>query len=62
MGISRDTFYRRGHTSKEIEGAYYTASGESKRELPDPDGLNPVQRANRKAKKPTFASLQRDLY
>jgi len=61
MGISRDTFYQRGHTSREIERAYYTASGESKRDLPDPDGLDPVQRANRNAKKPGFARLHCDL-
>jgi hypothetical protein len=60
MGISRDTFYRRGHTSKEIARAYYTASGESKRDLPDLDGLDSVQRANRNARKRTFASLQHD--
>jgi hypothetical protein len=60
MGISRDTFYQRGHTSQEIERAYLTASGESKRDLPDPHGLDSVQRANRKARKSTFASLQHD--
>jgi hypothetical protein len=60
MGISRDTFYRRGHTRQEIERAYLTASGESKRDLPDPDGFNPVQRANRKARKPGFERLHHD--
>jgi hypothetical protein len=60
MGISRDTFYRHGHTRQEIERAYLTASGESKRDLPDPDGFNPVQRANRKARKPGFERLDPD--
>jgi hypothetical protein len=62
MGISRDTFYRRGHTTQEIERAYLTASGELKRDLPDLSGLDSVQRANWKAKKPTVESLHRDLY
>jgi hypothetical protein len=61
-GISRDTFYRLGHTKQEIERAYFTASGEVKRDLPDPRGLDSVQRANWKARKPTFESLQRNLY
>jgi hypothetical protein len=62
MGISRDTFYQRGHTAQELHKAYLTATGKFKQGLPDPDGLDPVQRANRNARKPTFASLQRDLY
>ena len=52
MRISRDTFYRR-YTAQKLHEAYYTASGESKRDLPDPDGLDSVQRANWKAKKKT---------
>jgi Helix-turn-helix domain len=59
MGISRDTFYRR-HSPQELHRAYLIAAGEFKRDLPDPDGLDPVQRANRTAKKATFKSLQRD--
>jgi hypothetical protein len=62
MGITRDTFYRHGHTTQEIERAYLSASGELKRDLPDPRGLDSVQRANWKAKKPTVESLHRDLY
>jgi hypothetical protein len=62
MGISRDTFNRRGHTPEEIARAYLTASGELTRDLPDLRGLDSVQRANRKAKKSTFESLQRDHY
>jgi hypothetical protein len=60
MGISRDTFYRR-HSRQELDEAYFAASGESKRDLPDPDGLDPVQRANRNAKKPTLRAFQHDL-
>jgi hypothetical protein len=56
MGISRGTFYRHGHTSREIAHAYLTASGELKRALPDPDGFDPVQRANWEAKKRCYDS------
>jgi hypothetical protein len=56
MGISRGTFYRHGHTSREIALAYLTASGELKRALPDPDGFDPVQRANWEAKKRCYDS------
>jgi hypothetical protein len=62
MGISRDTFNRRGHTKQEIKLAYLSASDESTWDPPDPQGIDSVQRANWKARKPTFESLQRDLY
>jgi Helix-turn-helix domain len=61
MGISRGFYYRQ-YTSQQLHKAYQIATGEFKRDLPDPRGLESVQRANRNAKKPTFASLQRDLY
>ena len=59
MKMSRQAFYRR-YSTQELNEAYFTVTGESKRDLPDPDGLDPVQRANRNARKPSFASLQRD--
>jgi excisionase family DNA binding protein len=61
MHMSRSDFYRR-YTAQELRRAYRTASGsgELKRDLPDPGGLDPVQRANRNAKKCGFTSLQRD--
>ena len=61
MGMSRGVFYRR-YTAQQLHKAYLIATGEFKRDLPDPKGLDPVQRANLKAKKSTFESLQRDLY
>jgi hypothetical protein len=59
MNMSRSAFYRR-YTSKELNKAYLDITGEFKRDVPDPDGLDAVQKANRNAKKPNFASLQRD--
>jgi hypothetical protein len=61
MGISRGFYYRR-YTSQQLRKAYVIATGEFKRDLLDSDGLDPVQRANRNAKKPTLASLKHDLY
>ena len=60
MGLSRGAFYRR-HTAHELHTAYLTASGKSTQGLPDPDGLDPVQKANLRSRKPGFASLNRDL-
>jgi hypothetical protein len=62
MGLKRGAFYRQGFTAKDINKAYVIATGELKRDLPDPSGLDSVQKANLKARKPNFASLQRDLY
>ena len=59
MGLSRPAFYRR-HTRAELYRALRVACGRVEARLPDPDGLDAVQKANRKAKKPNFASLWRD--
>jgi hypothetical protein len=56
MGLSRPAFYRR-HTRAELYRALRVACGRVEAHLPDPDGLDAVQKANRKAKKPNFASL-----
>jgi hypothetical protein len=61
MGLSRGGFYRR-YTSADLNKNYLVVSGESERVLPDIDGLNAVERANRKAKKPGFGSFNRDPY
>jgi hypothetical protein len=62
MGISRGTFYRHGHTNQEIACAYLAASNESRRDLPDPDGLDPVQRANIRARRPAYTSSNYDPF
>jgi len=59
MGLSRGGFYRR-YTSADLDEAYFVVSGESKRVLPDIDGLNAVERANRAAKKSNFKKLEGD--
>jgi hypothetical protein len=62
IGISRYTFYQRGYTTQGINKAYYDASGESKRDLPHPSGLDAVQIQNLNAKKKTsFKSLQSEF-
>jgi len=61
MKLSRQAFHRR-YSSLELNKAYLIASGEFKRDLPDPDGLDPVQRANRNAKKPGFSKIHRDPF
>jgi len=58
MGQSRDTFYRR-YTRAELYRALRVASGRVEAHLPDPEGLDSAQRANKKAKKRT---IDRDPY
>jgi AraC-like DNA-binding protein len=55
MRMSRGAFYRR-FTPQELYEAYFVAAGELKRALPDPDGFDPVQRANWEAKKRCYNS------
>ena len=50
------------NTAKELNKDYLTASGQGKRDLPDPDGLDQLQRAQLNAKKPGFSRLHRDPY
>jgi hypothetical protein len=61
MGLSRQDLYRKKCNAETINTAYLWATGEFKRELPDPEGLDPVQRQNRKAKKSGFVALKRQL-
>jgi len=62
LGISRQRFYRlypKPRTA--IEKAYFFVYGhQSKRELADPHGRDPVLKQSIKAKKPGFAALHRD--
>jgi len=55
MGLSRAAFYRR-YTRQELNCAYRDASNQAEVHLPDPRGLDAVQRANLKAKKRRFGS------
>ncbi len=59
MGLSRQAFYRR-HSRAELYRAYLIASGRVGTYLPDPEGLDEVELANRKAKKPRGPNLNRD--
>ncbi len=62
MRISRGTFYRR-FTPEGLNMAYLVASGEvGRRVLPDLDGLNPVQRANIRARRRTYTSDNYDPF
>jgi hypothetical protein len=54
MTLSRPALYRRGYNAKNRDEDYLTATAERKRDLPAPDGLDPVQRQNLKAKKRTY--------
>lgn len=62
LGVSRQQFYRLyPNPRRKIENAYFVVCGrQSKSELPDLNGLDSVQRANRKAKKPDFSTIQKD--
>jgi hypothetical protein len=61
MGLSRPAVYRRNCDADTINEAYLIAIREFKRDLRDPTGLDSVQRQNRKAKKPGFEALKRQL-
>ena len=61
LGLSRDTFYRR-YTGAALRKACFDVSGESRRDLPDLDGLDPVKRANLKSRKTGFANRNRDPF
>jgi hypothetical protein len=53
MGLSRQAFYRR-YTRADLYRALRVARGHVKARLPDPGGLDSVQKANLKAKKRTI--------
>jgi hypothetical protein len=54
MRLSRPALYRRGYNKKKRNEDYLSATGELKRELPDPGGLDPVQKQSILAKKRTI--------
>jgi hypothetical protein len=58
MGLSPPAFYRR-YTRAQLYRALRVACGRVEAQSPAPDGVSPVQRANRKAMKPTAKNLQR---
>jgi excisionase family DNA binding protein len=60
MGLSRPALYYRGYNAKRLAEDYLTATGELKRELLGPDGLDATQRANLRARKRGFGSIDRD--
>jgi len=62
MRISRREFYRRGLSSNDLKDAYDLARGAFPSEMIGPNGLDSVDETNRKAKKPGFTHLHRDLY
>jgi hypothetical protein len=62
MELSRAALYYRGYNAKKLAEDYLTATGELKRELPGLDGLDSTQRANLRAKKPGFGSIDRDPF
>ncbi len=59
MGLSRTAFSRR-YTRFDLNSAYREASGRIGVVLPDPEGFDEIQRANRRAKKRNFWSIQRE--
>jgi hypothetical protein len=59
--LSRPTLYRKKCSAKTINKYYLVAIGELRRDLPGADELDSAQRANRKAKKPGFEALKRQL-
>ena len=61
MGKSRDTFNRH-YTLAQLYRALRVACGRVETRMADPEGLDAVQRANRKAKKPRFGSGGRDPF
>jgi hypothetical protein len=61
MGLTRPTFYRRYPDAEhDVANAFVLAGGRLKEQLPDTQGFDPVQRANRQAKKPSFSTIQND--
>ena len=58
MGLRRTTFYGR-YSVGELYEAYRIAA-RTEPGPPDPDGFDPVQRANRASKNSNFKKLQRD--
>jgi hypothetical protein len=62
MRLSRPALYSRGYNAKKLAKDYLTATGELKSELPGPDGRDSTQRANLRAKKRGFGSIDRDPF
>jgi len=62
MGLSRPALYYRGYNAKKLAKDYRTACDQLKRDLPDLDGLDPVQRRSLMAKKRGFGSIDRDPF
>jgi hypothetical protein len=61
MWLSRPALDRKKYGAKIINKYYLVAIGELRRDLPGADELDSAQRANRKAKKPGFEALKRQL-
>ena len=60
MGLSKTAWYRR-YKRNELYEAWRDVCGRVQPHLPDPAGLDSVQKQNRKAKKPGFDALKRQM-